>query len=126
MDQAALVSRAAIAPVDLPSEVVDVPAIGGAVLVRGMNMPQLLAFSARKRGAMAPLEGETEQAAAERAGAELLPELLAVCVLAGDGLPVYTAAQWAAFGSRHPQVAVQLWERAVALSGQDLAAEKKT
>lgn len=126
MEAPALISRAAIAPVELPTETVDVPAIGGAVLVRGMNMPQLMAFSAKKRGALQPLPGETEQQAAERAGAELLPELLALCVVAGDGLPVYTPQQWAAFGSRHPQVALQLWQCAVALSGQDLAAEKKT
>lgn len=34
------ISRAALAQVDLPAEVVEVPALGGAVRVRGMSMPQ--------------------------------------------------------------------------------------
>jgi hypothetical protein len=52
--------------------------------------------------------------------------LLATCVVLDDGLPVYTAEQWAALGTQHPGALLDLWQRAIALSGADLAAEKKT
>lgn len=119
------IARDAIEPVALPTRVVDVPAIGGAVLVRGMDMPQLLSFTAARRRAVAPLEGETEQQSGERASGELVPLLLHTSVVLDDGLPVYTAAQWAIFGTQHPQAALELWQVAIGLSGQDAAAEKK-
>ena len=119
------INRREVAAVALPQEAVDVPAIGGTVLVRGMSMPQLLAFSAARRRALEPVEGETPDQAAERASGELVPLLLAATVVLDDGLPVYTAAQWAAFGSVHPAATLDLWRVAVRLSGQDQAAEKK-
>lgn len=120
------ITRDAIAPVALPTEPVDVAAIGGVVLVRGMSLPQLLAFRAAGRRASEPLPGETPETAAERASGELVPMLLATCVVLDDGQPVYSAEQWAAFGTRHPGDTLDLWQRAIALSGADLAAEKKT
>lgn len=120
------IQRKEVAAVALPQETVDVPAIGGTVLVRGMTLPQLLHFRATGRRAAEPQPGEDAAAAAERAGGELVPQLLAVCVVLDDGLPVYSAAEWAAFGSQHPGPTLELWERAIALSGADLDAEKKT
>lgn len=119
------IARDQVLAVHLPEQAVDVPEIGGTVLVRGMSMPQLLAFTAARRRALQPQDGETPDQAAERASGELVPMLLATTVVLDDGLPVYTAAQWAAFGSQHPQATLALWKVAVQLSGQDPDAEKK-
>lgn len=120
------IKRENIAPVALPTESVDVPAIGGVVLVRGMSLPQVLEFTAERRRASTPREGEGEAAAAERASGQLVPLLLSQCVVLDDGQPVYSAAEWAAFAVQHPQPTLELWQVAIRLSGQDAAAEKKT
>lgn len=103
----------------LPREEVALPSLGGTVWVQGMDVRQLLAFTAARRRAQAQRDGETEDDAAERAGGELVPLLLATCVLADDGLPVYTAAQWAAWMVRNGGEAAPLWQAALRLSGQD-------
>lgn len=117
--------RDQVAPPALPEELVHVPALGGAVRVRGMDMRQLLAFRAAQRRATLPQGDETEADAAERASGELLPLMLAACVLAADGLPVYTAEQWATFGGGNAAQVYELWAVAVRLCGGDAAAEKK-
>ena len=104
----ATIQRGQIAPVALPTEIVDVPAIGGSVRVQGMNLPQLLAFRARSRRAAEPVADETPQAAAERVSGEMIPALLAECVVLDDGAPVYSAAEWAIFGTQHPGDALAL------------------
>jgi hypothetical protein len=121
----ATVQRGQLLAVELPTQEVDVPAVGGTVLVRGLSMPQLLAFSAARRRALQPVGDETPDQAAERASGELVPLLLAETVVLDDGLPVYSAAQWAVFGAQHPQATLELWRAAIALSGQDPTAEKK-
>lgn len=120
------ISRAALAQVDLPAEVVEVPALGGAVRVRGMSMPQFLHYAAARRRLALPLAGEDEAAAAERANAELVPLLLHMCVVLDDGLPAYSAAEWGVLGVRHVEAVLDLFSRAMRLSGQDAEAEKKT
>lgn len=122
-----LIDRAAVCTVALPEAEVEVPAIGGTVLVVGMDMPQMLRFNAARRAALQPREGETPDDAAERASGELVPMLLEMTVLAADRLPVYSAAQWAVFAARHPHATRELFDRALALGGQgDAGAEKKT
>jgi len=120
-----VVSRSGIAAIALPRSTEPAPEIGGDVVVQGMDMPQMLEFTAARRRLGQPQEGETEEQAAERTSGEMLPRLLAVCVLAEDGLPVYSVAQWRAFGARHPDRAVALWEVAIRLSGQAPDDEKK-
>lgn len=122
----ATITRDQLAPVALPTEALDVPAIGGQVIVRGMNLPQLLAFTAARRVASTPADGKTDAQAADRASGTLVPLLLHTCVVLDDGLPVYSQAEWAAFAVRHPQPTLALWQAAIRLSGQDIEAEKKT
>jgi hypothetical protein len=112
-----LVGRESIAPVSLPEEIIDVPEIGGSVLVRGMDMPRLMRFEAARRRFVQPEPGETERDAAERAASELIPVGLHLCVLAGDGQPVYSPAQWAAFAVPHGERAADLWQAVERLSG---------
>lgn len=119
------IDRSQIRRVDLPTEEINVPEIGGEVTVRGMDLPTHMAFQAERRRLTRPRDGETEDDAKTRAGAPLAALVLEACVLAGDGLPVYTRAEWGAFGVRHPEVMTRLWEAAIRLSGHDAAAEKK-
>ena len=113
-----LVTREAITPVALPEEQVPLPEAGGDVLVQGMDLPRLQRFAAARRRALEPKAGEAEADAQERAGTELLPLALELCVLAGDGQPVYSYAQWASFAARHPAQAMALFSKAMELSGQ--------
>jgi hypothetical protein len=112
-----LISREAIAPVKRPEEPVDVPEIGGTVLVRGMDMPRAMRFEAARRRFVQPQDGESEADAAERAAAELLPVALHLCVLAVDLEPVYSPAEWAAFAVRHGQRVGELWQVVERLNG---------
>ena len=121
-----LVTRAALPPVALPSEEVPVAPLGGSVIVRGLSMPQMLQWSAERRRLLEPRESESEAAAKERAGAHLVPLLLSHTVVLEDGLPVFTAEQWAAWGVKYPGEVMALFQAAVRLSGQDVEAEKKT
>lgn len=121
-----LISRESIRPQALPTEEHEVPELGGAVQVRGMDMAQMLAFTSARRRLAAPRGDETPAQANERASGELLAMLLGPCVLAADGLPVYSPAEWSAFGVRHPDRVLALWEVALRLSGQNPDEEKKT
>jgi hypothetical protein len=121
-----LIRREALPPVELPTEEVPCAPLGGAVLVRGLDMPQMLRWSAERRRLLVPLAGETEDAARERAGANLVPLLLEMAVVLDDGMPAYTAAQWGALGARHPGDVMQLFSAALRLAGQDADTEKKT
>lgn len=114
-----LISREAIAPVALPEEHVEVPEIGGTVLVRGMDMPRLGRFEAARRRYVQPQGDETAEEAAERAVLELIPLALHLCVLAADGQPVYSPAEWAAFSVRHGKRVGELWQVVERLAGLD-------
>jgi hypothetical protein len=120
------ISRGDIPPVTLPEETLHMAALGGEVLVRGMDMVQLLDFLERRRTLMQPMDGEAPDAAETRAGHELIPSVLATAVLADDGLPVYTAPQWRAWGASHVGDALALFNLAMRLSGSDVQAEKKS
>lgn len=117
--------RDQIRAVQLPREEINVPEIGGEVTVQGMDLPTHMAFQAERRRLTRPQPGEDEQDAQTRAGPLLATLVLESCVLAEDGLPVYTRAQWGQFGAKHPEVLTRLWAAAIRLSGHDAEAEKK-
>lgn len=100
--------------------------LGGNVLVRGLGMPEFLRWSSQRRALVVPRAGETDEQARERAAAEMVPLMLSMAVMLDDGLPVFSAAEWAAYGARHPEECTTLFQAAVRLSGQDPDAEKKT
>jgi hypothetical protein len=120
------IARDQIRQVALPEEVVDVPEIGGEVIVRGFDMPRMLRFWAARRAAFERLGELPSDQQQEVAAGELVPLALHLAVLADDGQPVYTEAQWATFGAQHADVAMDLFSRVMSLSGADPAAEKKT
>lgn len=121
----ALLTRATLPPAALPTEEVDCPALGGSVIVKGLDMPGMLHWSAQRRQLAQPQAGEDDETARQRAGAQLIPLLLSLAVHLEDG-PAYTAAQWAALGTRHPEDTMRLFGVALRLSGHDADAEKKT
>lgn len=108
----------------LPSEEVTVESLGGEVLVRGMDMPQMLQYIAGRRSAAAPKAGESEEEANVRAGTEAVAKALAVTVLRADRQPLYTEQQWRAWGAQHLPEAMKLFSAAMRLSGQDGEGER--
>lgn len=121
-----MIERDKIPAVELPTETVDVEALGDQVQVRGFDLPQLMAYLAAHRAAAVPADGETQEQATERASVAVVSVALAGTVLAADGQPVYSAAQWRSFGARHPGQAFGLYNVVMRLSGQGDGAEKKT
>lgn len=112
------ISRSQVRRPVLPREEVPAPAIGGDVIVQGMDLPQMATFMAAQRQAAKPRDGEDEQAASARAAAELMPLLLHMTVLADDGQPVYSLAEWGVHAAAHADEAATLWRKAMQLSGQ--------
>jgi hypothetical protein len=122
----ATLERSALPQPLLPQENVLVEALGGEVIVRGMDMEQQLRFSSMRRRLVQPQEGETADQAAERAGGPLVPLALSWCVVLADGQPAYSEAEWRIIGAMHPGEAISLFNATMRLSGQNTQAEKKS
>lgn len=102
--------RKAAAPApSLPMEVVDVPALGGAVVVRGLMLRQRIAILAGSNG---------------KDYAHIC-ELLAACVFDADDKPLYSVDEWEAFGATHFEAAASLFAVASRLVGADAEAVAK-
>lgn len=113
-------------PPVLPKEAVDVPEIGGEVIVRGLLLTERLALfvenlpQAQAEGEEAVIDGPV---AADRY--IHIPRMLARTVLAADGKPLWTEAQWEEFGAVHFDVALRLFHVAQRLSGLQVEEAKK-
>ncbi len=115
----AVIKRASVVAPTVPKETVQVDALGGEVVVRGLLLSERMAVQKKivtLRKAEATDEGNVHA---------ILPVLLALCVLDADGLPLFTHDEWQAFGARHPAQAVGLFNTAWTLSGFDADAEAK-
>ncbi len=87
----------------LAREIVEVPELGGEVVVRGMTLSERLAFSdATSR--------EGDEDGTLRFGN--VARVLAWCVLDADGEPLLTREEWEAMGSVHLSACVRLFDRA--------------
>lgn len=82
----------------MDSQVVPAPELGGDVMVRGMTLSQRLS-----------LNSSTEVT-------KNIPRALSYCVLAEDGLPVYTEAEWETVGSGNMALCIRLFNLASQLS----------
>lgn len=97
----------------LPTESVQVGALGGEVIVRGMLLRERLAFSRRASQPDAdPLS--------------LTYDLVAASVLADDQKPVFTAPEWEVFSTAHPEAFFELLAVAQRLNGFAQDEQKKT
>lgn len=90
----------------VPKETVDVPALGGEVVVRGLLLSERLEW-------------------AGSAGYAQVARALALCVALEDGKPALTAEEWEAFGGQHLEAAIDLFQVVKRLSGLGGDAEKK-
>ncbi len=104
----AVLKKANIAAPVLPKETVDVPELGGEVIVRGLLLSERLA-----------LLSEAENGEAK------LSSLLAATVVDADGAAVYDAQQWEEFGARHFAAALRLFAVAKRLCGLDAEVAEK-
>lgn len=109
----------------VPREAVQCDALGGEVIVQGMLLTERLRMSQLRTALAKPQPGETAEAAAARAGAELVPKVLASTILASDGKPLFTEAEWQAFGATESGAALELFHASMRLSGHDLADARK-
>lgn len=110
------IKRSDIKPPVLPKEAVRVEALGGEVVVRGMLLRERLAIMSEARKQP---DGSVDFSN--------ICQVLALCVLADDGKPVYASAQlWEEFGATHMEEAIELFTKCQALSGQDSKALKKS
>lgn len=101
----------------LPRQAVAVPALGGEVIVQGLLLSQRLALHALRADLATPQPGENEPQAAARAGAAIVPRMLAMSVVDPEGKPLWSADQWEQFGAVHPGPALDLFDHAMRLSG---------
>lgn len=86
----------------LARETVEVPALGGEVVVRGMLLSERLAFA------------EATSSAGDADGTvrfSNLARVLSWCVLDADNEPLMTRDEWEAFGSVHLDACVQLFNQ---------------
>lgn len=120
----AVVKRANVAEPTLPRETVEVEALGGEVVVRGLLLTERLDLEARivhhAKAAKAAREaaGGTDAGAAPAAGVhEVMPMLLHMAVLDADGLQLWSAEQWQQFGGKHAGQALALFNVAWRLAG---------
>ena len=90
----------------LPKETVDVPALGGDVVVRGMLLAERLEWSGTVTYSQ-------------------IAKALASCVLLDDGKPALTVDEWEAFGGTNLDAAIDLFQVVKRLSGLGTDAEKK-
>ena len=101
------ISRDKLRRPSLPKEAVDVPALGGEVVVRGMTLSERLDL----------WSGSVSYAQIAKA--------LAVCVSLDDGKPALTADEWEAFGGANLAAAIDLFDVVKRLSGLGDDAAKK-
>lgn len=127
----AVVKRGNVAEPALPKETVEVEALGGDVVVRGLLLTERLDLEARI--VQLARANKTARDAAQASGDEtpaanvhvVMPQLLHMAVLDADGLQIWSAEQWQRFGGAHPGQAVALFNVAWRLAGFDRADNAK-
>lgn len=107
---AVLTREAVPEPVPLAREVVPVAALGGDVILTELMLDARLDFE----DAITDTKGKTTGKAGVNA---MVPQLLALAVVLEDGQPLYTVAQWRAFGAKHRDEAIGLFNAAMRLNG---------
>lgn len=123
----AVVHKGAVPAPTLPKETVEVEALGGDVVVRGLLLTERLALEQRvvAIAKAARAAGAPEPGGLDAGASAVLPVLLAVTVLDADGAQLWSEAEWQTFGGTHPGQAVALFNVAWRLSGLDTKANVK-
>lgn len=113
-----------MAPVT-PKETAPLPSQGGDVVLRALELDELLTMSALQRQLREPGDGEEQETAHARAGAAIVAKTLALTVLLADGRPLWTEAQWKSHGAKHAHECMSLYNQVNQLSAQDVEAAAK-
>lgn len=111
----AVVNRSSVAAPTLPKETVEVAALDGEVIVRGLLLTERLDIEARIVKLRQAAEGVNG----------VLPPVLALCVLDAEEQPLWTEQQWQIFGVKHQGQALALFNVAWRLSGFAQAQDAK-
>lgn len=104
-----MIARDQLPAAKLPEEIVEVPGLGGSVLVRGLRLAEALTVA--------------EKLAAGPSG---MCDLLSRTVLLEDGLPAYMPDEWDTFGGTHRDECLALLAVALRLSGSTRRTRKKS
>lgn len=103
-----VVNKANVPPPALPKQVVDVPELGGEVIVRGLLLSDRLAVYRKAK---------TDDL--------FISDLLACTVVDSENEPIYTKEQWEEFGSSNFNQSLKLYKVAKELSGLDAEVNEK-
>lgn len=103
-----VINKANVPPPVLPKRVVDVPELGGEVIVRGLLLSDRLAVYRKAK---------TDDL--------FISDLLACTVVDSENQPIYTKEQWEEFGSNHFNQSLNLYKVAKELSGLDAEINEK-
>lgn len=113
----AVIKRGNVAEPTLPKETVEVEAIGGEVVVRGLLLSErqeLEDLMVR----LAKAKREASESGGEAPGmSTIMPRLLHLAVLDADGLQLWSEQQWQVFGGKHHGQASALFLVAWRLAG---------
>lgn len=105
----------------LPKETVEVEALGGEVVVRGLLLVELLVV----QGRIAELHTAHKGGDMTATVSAIVPDVLARCVVDADGVALFDQEQWQIFGGQHQGQALALFNVARRLSGMDKAIAAK-
>ncbi len=126
------IARNQAKPPVLPKEAVDVPEIGGEVIVRGLLLTERLAMFVENLPATDVVPATSDvvpaQAGTQASGPDRyihIPRMLARTVLASDGDPLWSEAQWQEFGAVNFEASLRLFRVAQRLSGLDVEEARK-
>lgn len=111
----AVVKKAGTAGPVLPKQTVEVEPLGGDVIVRGLLLVELLGVQQRIASLRQANKGGDHAASVS----EIVPDVLALCVLDADGVSLFSRAEWQIFGGQHQAAALNLFNVAWRLSGMD-------
>ncbi|HAJ72431.1 MAG TPA: hypothetical protein DCO68_10175 [Methylophilaceae bacterium] len=100
-----VLNKANIPPPVLPKEVVDVPELGGEVVVTGLMLSDRVNWFISKD--------------------RKISDLLACTVIDANNEPIYTSQEWEQFGSKNFSAALKLFQKAKELSGLDVELNQK-
>lgn len=109
----------------LPQQVETSELLGGEVVVRGLLLSERMEVDQLNATASKARDGETEDQARARAGSQVIPRMLARCVVDDDGEALLSASEWDALGASNPGEIYRLFNVAMRLSGQDIPAIEK-
>jgi hypothetical protein len=90
---------------------VEVRGLDGVVFVRTRMLADRVALSTFEASLPKSYPGEDEREAAARIGAHVAAKTLALQVVLEDGSPVYNYEAWSAYGAKHPDDLLALFQK---------------